>query len=116
VFIAEESRVQVDVSSAKSFGEIVYVFPKDAWRNRQFDPEKYAIEAAQHLERMGFDPDRDYFCITGTIFGVCLAFAAAATKYGRLRVLMFKGMSQGYVMREFDPAILEAAIWNKETV
>ena len=61
VYIAHESRNDLDLTPAQEFGDIVFVFNRDF--SPGFNPKEAAIIAENVLEN--FDFDNDYFLIAG---------------------------------------------------
>lgn len=61
------------------------------------DDIRDSVVAAMH--EMRFDPEVDYFVLTGPTAVLAIAFGAAIATYRKLRVLLFDAAASAYVLR-----------------
>lgn len=103
VFIIEHSSKEgIDVTSATTFGEIVYVFPRNERHASAFRHVEFGRAVVKRLRDADFNPERDYVCCTGSMVTIGVAFIALAKAFRVLRVLMFNSFDNVYVERRFD--------------
>lgn len=99
VFLVEVPRGNIDTASARNFGELTYIFEPDQRRSRVFDVDAYARDVLASLTALEFDPDRDYFALTGPVLPVNLSLYTILRRWGRVQVLMFVSTDSKYVSR-----------------
>jgi hypothetical protein len=85
----------LNVSTAATFGELVYVFDKGERRSSIWAPA-FRQEIIEALERKDFDPDRDYFVVAGHMVPLVIAVSVLQEYYGYVKTLMFCSVSRGY--------------------
>lgn len=96
--ILVERNERYDVSSATTFGEILYLC------DRPVNPFNTvgAVELFQErLVQMEYDPEVDYLCMTGQSLTVAMLLGVAVKLYGRVRLLMFHAREREYRERFF---------------
>jgi hypothetical protein len=114
----EPPRSDVDVSTVRKYGQIVYLFapakrgrggaPEGSVTMRPNRPstlhfEAYLSMTLESLENVGYDPMIDFIVITGQQLALCLTFAGLALRYGKFRCLVFSAHEDTYAEKEFDP-------------
>jgi hypothetical protein len=97
VFVVED--VNKDISKAKQFGELVYLFPPGCGRPSLFETESFINAMRLRLFDLNFNPKEDYLLAVGPSIPVNLAFALFASTYGSFNVLFFHAVIQEYVPR-----------------
>ena len=104
VFCVE--KVRVDVTKAKEFGELTYIFSEhDHNRGNLFDITEFIKEIGTRLVEMKFDPQSDIVCIVGRIIPVALfqtatIFLLQCRGYdGDLKLLLWNAVEAEYVVR-----------------
>ena len=106
VFIIEHtSKEGIDVSTASSFGDIVYVFQRGERHVSAFKHADFGCTVINRLKSLNFNPERDYMCCTGSMIAIVVVFIALAKTFPVLRVLMFNSVDNVYVERRFDDAL-----------
>jgi hypothetical protein len=75
VFLVKSTRD--DVSDARRFGDVVLIFGDAEPRPRLFS-EDFAAEVVRRLETAQYDPEVDYFLVTGDLVSVTMVAAAIA--------------------------------------
>lgn len=102
VFIIEPPRNNIDVSDARKFGDIVYVFEVDDRRCGVFRHVLFGQTILQRLELHKFDPETDYVCVVGAMLTVSIAIITIAQYYDAFNVLLFNSVDDSYVEKRFD--------------
>ena len=98
VFLAEESR-RFDSSSAERYGVLTYL---SAERLDPFDTTGIVDLLDRALSEHGFDPSRDYVCMTGNMLVVSIFLSVVLSTSGRVRVLMFDARNSHYCERMIE--------------
>ena len=101
VFIIERPRNNIDVSDARKFGDIVYVFDHDDRRCGVWQITLFGQTILRRLESLGFDPESDYVCVTGAMVTVLIAIVAVAQRYDEFNALLFNAVNNCYVEKRF---------------
>lgn len=102
VFCVE--KVRVDVTKAKAFGDLIYIFSEhDHNRGNLFDITEFIKEIYVRLIEMDFNPLEDIICIVGriipvTLFQTAVLFSLGDYK-GDLKLLLWNAVEAEYVMR-----------------
>lgn len=111
VFIIEHtSKEGIDVSTASSFGDIVYLFSRSERHASAFKHAEFGWAIIKRLKELNFDPNRDYVCCTGSVIALVVAFIALAKVYPVLRILMFNSVDGVYVERRFDDTLFSGDV------
>lgn len=102
VFCVE--KVRVDVTKAKAFGDLTYIFSEhDHNRGNLFDITEFIREIGTRLVEMKFDPQLDIICIVGRIIPVALFQTAVLFSLGDyrgdLKLLLWNAVEAEYVIR-----------------
>jgi hypothetical protein len=104
VFVFEH--VRQDLSNARDFGTVTYLFDNKRARSRIFDCVAVQAEILRALQDENYNPKVDLLCITGHLIPMTLLVAAVVCEYGAPRVLYFDTLQKTYFERtigyEFD--------------
>lgn len=95
LFVVESSRF--NISSAREFGEIVYLLKGEPVSPLNVDEVVSRIKEA--LDDIAFDPKNDYVVLTGQTLLVAVYLAIACDVSGQVRTLMFDARHDKYVER-----------------
>jgi hypothetical protein len=94
VFIPEPAQHKYEtVDRAELFGTLTAL--RETRTYNPFHPKVYQ-QVIDDLERVKFDPKRDYLCITGKLVPCSLMLAAAIAQYGCVRVLVYSSREGVY--------------------
>jgi hypothetical protein len=88
----------LDETSAEKWGEIVYLFDTII---SPFNFTRFRHRILAKLSENGFDPERDYFGLSGPLSQVALALTFLSVKYSFLKILLFDGREKIYKERKF---------------
>ena len=99
VFLVEEPRRAVDLSTATRYGEVTYIFDGQSRRPSVFDVEGFRSCIIERLDEFRFRPDADVLCIVGNILYTLSVVVAVIELWGFARVLMFDSSTQEYQLR-----------------
>lgn len=96
--IVIEQHSKYELSDAKRFGRITYLFRREEYRSSIWSKEyvKEVLDALQHLD---YDPEIDYIVIVGYQVTLTLAISAILTRYRRIQVLLYSAVEQKYIPR-----------------
>jgi hypothetical protein len=94
-----------DVSRARRFGEVTYLFGASDRRPPIWSDE-FQAELAERLRARGYDPDVDYVVMTGHLATVALFVSAvhAAWPGSRPQALFYDKAQEDYVQRRLGAA------------
>jgi len=97
--ILAEPAPKFDLSKAETYGELVYLS-----RNKinPFNIDGLIGLLKHRLKEIGFDPNKDYVCLTGSNLAVPVLIGVLASEYETFKLLMFHAGSSEYVVRVFD--------------
>ena len=113
-FIVEPPRTDMDLSGVTEFGKMEVIFAppqrrgvgtapmRREFRPSVFDAESFGRKMLEELAARGYDPQRDYFVLTGSTLAVSIAFAALAVQYGAFKTLAYNSAMERYVEKDFD--------------
>lgn len=101
VFIIEPPRSNIDVSDARKFGDIVYVFNHDDRRCGVWQITLFGQTILKRLEFLKFNPETDYVCVTGAMLTVSIAIIVIAQCYDEFNTLLFNSVDNCYVEKRF---------------
>ena len=102
VFIIEPPRHQLDISKAKRFGEIVYVFEPNDRRCGVFETERFGNSVLKVLIEKNFNVEEDVICIVGAMLTVIIAVIAIAQQHDSFNLLMYNSVTSDYVKVMFN--------------
>jgi hypothetical protein len=104
VFLAESAR-NFDLSGAQQYGETVELTD----RLSPFRVKNTVQVLLRGLADAGFDPEKDYICLTGRSVIVAMFLALAAGHYGAVNILVYDARNATYERRCFatDPEQIE---------
>lgn len=105
VFLFEPTKANIDLSTALTFGEIVYIFSPGERRCSVFNSTSYCKSVIDKLKQSKFDKDNDYLCAVGSIISVTTAIIAISQVYDNFNLLLFNSLESSYVARQFDKNI-----------
>lgn len=97
VFVLEQVKRNIDLSTARDFGTLTRVFGPDDRRAGLFDVENFVDDVVAALKRKEFSPERDYFCVAGGTVSMSLAFVALARVADQINLLLFDSRAEKYV-------------------
>ena len=84
-----------DVSSAKEFGSVEFIFDSDDAVS-PFDLPDVIMSIEDELSERDFDPSVDYVALTGPTIMVATLYAVVMGRYGTVRTLLFDARKEGY--------------------
>lgn len=104
LFILEEVRRNIDLTSAHELGEVLHLYNASERRPGLFDVDEFVDAVEERLNTVDFDPTVDAFIIAGSMIAVTLASMAvtryaAANDYTHVNLLLFDSRSNKYVER-----------------
>ena len=107
VYLIEPSRRPMDLSSAKSFGELVYLFGPDERRASVFQVDQFSDQVIDALQEKNFNYEEDYFCVMGgllqvTLFGIALGAFAEQNQIPYITLLMYNSPHNAYEERRLN--------------
>lgn len=102
VFIAERNP-RYDIRAATRYGDVVAITED---RLNPFNTVDFVEQVRNGLSN--FDPDRDYFCMTGQSLTISMALSVLIEMYGHARLLLFDARNSTYSERVFDPGKVSA--------
>ena len=102
VYLLEEPKHGIDVSTAKAFGNIKTLFNSDSRRPSVFKPNEFGAAVIRELESQGFDPEVDSFLLTGSLVCISVALGCIMTVWPRVNLLLFSSIEGRYLCRPFD--------------
>jgi len=102
VFIIEPLRSHIDISKAKDFGEVIYLFKPMQRRVGVFDHIRFGQAVLKELEDYIFEPENDCICIVGSIVTVSIAIIAIAQTYPKFSALLFNSTNNEYEKKTFN--------------
>jgi|AntAceMinimDraft_18_1070375.scaffolds.fasta_scaffold87182_2 hypothetical protein len=105
VFIIEEPRRYIDVSSAEKFGEIIYLFKPMQRRVGVFDHPRYGRAVLQQLLIHNYDPLVDYLCIVGSLVTVSVALIPISQSFDKFKMLLFNSSNSEYIEKFMDKSV-----------
>ena len=101
VFIIEHPRNNIDVSKAKDFGQIVYLFDRDDRRCSAWDHKKFGREVLSRLKELDYKPEEDYICVVGAMLIVVNSIIAISQNYKVFVMLLFNSVEDTYIPKTF---------------
>lgn len=87
-----------NIRSAEEHGTPVFL-EKDA---EVFNPQDVYDSTEAQLERVGFDPEKDFIALTGPFIETALVLAATLQRYPKLRILLFSAGANHYRVRSLE--------------
>jgi len=98
-FLIERPRRPLDLSGLEEYGDVAYIFEDDDRRPSLFSTDAYIKAVMGQLRLLAFDPEKDYFVLTGP--SICLALGLlAVTWYAdhtSVKVLAWNAPTSSYV-------------------
>lgn len=102
VFIIEHVRNYIDVSKARRYGEIVYLFDRNDRRCSVWEHPRFGQKILQLLETYEFDPEIDSICVAGAMLTVSIAIIVVSQNYDFYNVLLFNSVESTYTQRRIN--------------
>lgn len=102
VFLVEPVRREFDLESLKDFGEITFLFQPDERRGSVFRTEEFCASILARLSREDFDPELDFFCLTGALVPVSLTLSIMSHLFGMVNVLLYNTGDENYASRKVE--------------
>lgn len=99
VFLIEEPRGNINLTTARDFGTLQILFPLEEHRTSVFNCIEFGEHVISKLQEANFDNDNDLVCVCGSMVTVVVAMAAILTRYKRINVLFFNATVNHYVKR-----------------
>lgn len=100
VLLAEQPNERIDVSKAKSFGEVRVLF--NDGDPSCFSSDAYVARLKERLHALDFNPNTDYFCLAGPVANTSFVLAALLREHKVVRVLLYSPGANGYLSRTID--------------
>ncbi len=95
----EQPNVSLDISKAKSFGELIFIFNKREHRCSCFKTVEYTDNILTKMEELGYDPDVDFFLVAGSMVPIVTAMVGVVSTFGKVKVLLYRANEMEYVER-----------------
>ena len=105
VFMIEEPRIGISVSTALEFGQLQYLFDSDFRRSSVFKVETFAYEVLDRLRQLKFNHAVDFFVMTGSLIPVSIAIVAMTAAYPSIRLLFYNAAKDEYTYRKIEPPV-----------
>jgi len=106
-FVLEPTRL--DVSQAREFGELHYIF--DAGERRaSIWSEEFQAEVVENLKRANFDPEKDLLVIAGHLVPIVLSLTTLLRVHRAVSVLFYSAVDRCYIERKLDVNSSSASI------
>lgn len=86
------------LKNAREYGDVTYVYDKDAERPSIWSPD-FVPDVMRTLDRMGYDPDLDYFVVYGHQVPLVMTLCALAAHGGTVNLLLWSATERRYVAR-----------------
>lgn len=102
VFVLEPCG-RYDLTAAKEYGYLVYLFPIDGTRAGMRDA-RFIDNVRDALEGHRFDAAKDFVVVAGTVALAAAFVATVAADYGRVNLLLFDAQERRYFPRTVDNA------------
>ena len=99
VFFIEPTRRNCDLSTARAFGRIEYLFQPEDRRPSSFYVEAYTQAVVDQLTALQFDPQRDCIAIAGSLVAMAVSLAAIFSRWPTINVLMYSAVESRYMKR-----------------
>ena len=99
VFVLEQPNASLDISKAKDFGELVFVFDRKEYRCSCFKTVEYTEKILNNMETLGYDPDVDFFLVAGSMVPIVTAMVGVVSAFGKVKVLFYRANEMEYVER-----------------
>ena len=106
VVLVEET-IKFDLTELQQYGDLHFIY-----REKEMNPGNTDLipkSVADRLDRMQFDPDVDYVCLTGSTLRSAMFFAVVCLIYGDVRILMFDPGQRKYKNRLFKVSNIDDA-------
>lgn len=99
VFLVEEARKDLDLSTARKFGTVETLFDHRVRRASIVTGTQFWQDVSERLKEVKFNPDEDFFCLVGSILSVSqgLGVLVAMFPTRRIKFLAFNSMLDRYV-------------------
>lgn len=89
----------IDISAAREFGDIRYLFENGEKRPSVYATEKYSSELIRRLKDRKYNPEIDLIVLVGSLIPVTLLVAQLTKEFGSVPVLMYDTHERKYVER-----------------
>jgi len=101
--IVIEQACKINVSRAKAYGELSYIFPTGASRSSIWS-EEFMDEALTSLAAMEYQPRLDCIVLVGAVVPLTKIIARLVAIYGQIRVLCWSATERDYILQEVGNA------------
>ena len=101
VYIVEHPRNNIDVSKAKAFGNIKYLFDNDDRRCSAWDTELFGQTILKRLHELKYKSSEDCICIVGAMLIVVNSVVAISQHYKAFNLLLFNSVENKYVLKTY---------------
>jgi len=102
VFIIEPLRRELNISSARIYGHLTYIFDNDVRRCSVFKHKEYGHALLERLRGHAFKPEHDYIVIVGTMLTVAMSIIVIAQAYTQFNILLFNSIENKYVPKQIN--------------
>ncbi len=102
IFIIERPRNNIDVSKAREYGDIIYIFNSQDRRPSAWEHVQFGRMALQRLKELNFDNETDFICIVGTMLIVSVVIIAVAQHHSIFNILLFNCVTSRYEQKRFS--------------
>lgn len=90
---------KLDLSSAETFGEIVYIFRPNERRPSIWD-EAFRQEIVDRLTALRFNPTKDFFVVAGHMVPIVIATGIIVRLYDTARALFYSAPDCCYTIKD----------------
>ena len=87
-----------DLSKAKEYGRIVYLFKADGERSSIWSND-FPQEVLTALEEYNYDPENDYLIVAGSMVPIALAVGRLVSQFGSIKALLYNSSEGCYISR-----------------
>lgn len=99
VFLIEQPRSNIDLTTAEDFGELCVLFPINERRTSVFNCTEFGEQVVDRLRRENFCVKKDFICVAGSMITMIVAISAILAAFKMVTVLFFNATTDHYVAR-----------------
>lgn len=99
VFLIEEPRSNIDLSTARDFGNLHILFPMHEHRTSVFNCSEFGDQVIDRLRGLSFNPAVDSVCVAGSMITMIVAISSMIREFKSINVLFFNATINHYVKR-----------------
>lgn len=99
VFLIEQPRSNINLTTAEAFGDIHILFPVNERRTSVFNCAEFGEDVVRRLHLEHFCSRTDSICVAGSMITMIVAISAILTAFKKIDVLFFNATIDHYVKR-----------------